>query len=81
MWLRRVAALAFLLLLQGPKGKEPPDDSDLHVSYILVAVAAPAIEQDRPQPHDLSTNRDEKTFTLERSLAMLAACDAAAKSL
>src|SRR6266849_7625754 len=47
----------------------------------LVAVAAPAIAQDMWQPHDLYTNRDGKTFTLERSLATLAACDAAAKSL
>ena len=81
MWLRRLAALAFLLLLQGPKGKEPPDDRDPHASNTLVAVAAPAIAQDRPQPHDVYPNRDGKAFTLERSFATLAACDAAAKSL
>ena len=45
----------------------------------LVAVAAPAIAQDRSQPHDLYTNRDGKTFTLERSFATLAACDADAR--
>jgi hypothetical protein len=47
----------------------------------IVAFAAPAIAQDRPQAHDLYANRDGRAFSFERSFPSLAACDAAAKSL
>jgi hypothetical protein len=47
----------------------------------IVALASPAIAQDRSQAHDLYANRDGKAFSFERSFPSLAACDAAAKSM